>query len=1094
MSETKKSKHDRQYEEVNEYRDLLQAPNQFEEGFTIRTIIGVLFISLIMTPGEMYLGLVTGGGVGAAAQWVTVILFLEVAKRSFTSLRRQEIYLLVYVAGALIVREEGAFLDLLWKQYFVRSPEIEQFGLSGQLPYWWAPPPDSEAIAQRTFIHWDWAWPIGLLVMGTIMGRIGWFTSGYVLFRMTSDREKLPFPTAPMSALSAMALAEESGQEAETWKWPVFSIGTAIGASFGFIYVGIPAITEIVGGARVEIIPVPFWDLTPYLGNVLHATPMGISLHIGGILGGLLAPFWGIIGAFGGVILHMVASPILHSYGFLPRWELGMDTIRTQIVTGLDFWQAFSIGITLAVTFVSFYQMIATARHFREEKDAHEKVTNTIVQPQVCQHSSCNKPAEVRGLCLKHLGRGDFRIWACILLFCIPTIYTIVLAKYLFPHLVSTGLLLIFLILGFVYAPIMSVVSARLDGMIGRDVAIPYVHETIIYLTGFRGVEIWFVPFPGQNFGGNAEQFRIVELTGMRFTSLLKAELFMLPIVFAVSLMYWTFLWRLAPIPSETYPYAQLMWPLKAYNQALFFSSTMYNKTWTPGEEVDDGEIVQENQTVWSPSNLQNQMWWYWRVRVSDEVDIPDPEKRSYGAWSQIGYFYADFENSGLVPTSFPADFSKFNDVYAESYVKDLPKPQLLWPPLGETINTANPNFKAEIDWQKNSSTDSLVFYFEVDRLPTFDGEFLQRSSDMPLLFNSLWKDPRFTGDRKDNDNDRRINIMAAQVEDNGIAKNAGMQSGDRIHAINGRLIKIQDWEIRNKEPVLDTLMVQRVLAKAIDNGRDSLRVSYKRGKYLYHKQAAWTADISLDGKYKLTTVLPFMGDEEVIVDQVKKKGLWKSLDIKKGDLLQAVNGLALDTDDAERDQLEDFVFNTINSWRDSVYIEYERDGDLIGEKVANLGGQQFGLVVQAGQIVGVDEELHNLKDDDGDGLVDEDIRHPLKGWELFGQDLDGQKWPIILFGATFGIVGYFSLAIAGMPIFLIWGYVQGVNGIPHNMILPIIGALLARFYFWGRYGKQQWRQYAMVLGVGAGVGGSLIGMFCTALAMISKAVSSLSY
>ena len=70
---------EKQYDEVEEFRALLEPPNKFEDGFTIRTIIGVLFISLIMTPGEMYLGLVTGGGIGAAAQWVTVILFLEVA-------------------------------------------------------------------------------------------------------------------------------------------------------------------------------------------------------------------------------------------------------------------------------------------------------------------------------------------------------------------------------------------------------------------------------------------------------------------------------------------------------------------------------------------------------------------------------------------------------------------------------------------------------------------------------------------------------------------------------------------------------------------------------------------------------------------------------------------------------------------------------------------------------------------------------------------------------------------------------------------------------------------------------------------------------
>ena len=128
----------RQWEEVEEYRSLLEPPERFENGFTLRTVIGVLFISLIMTPGEMYLGLVTGGSIGSAAQWVTVILFLEVAKRSFTSLRRQEIYLLVYVASALVAREEGAFLDLLFRQYFVRSIEAQQFGISRLLPWWWA--------------------------------------------------------------------------------------------------------------------------------------------------------------------------------------------------------------------------------------------------------------------------------------------------------------------------------------------------------------------------------------------------------------------------------------------------------------------------------------------------------------------------------------------------------------------------------------------------------------------------------------------------------------------------------------------------------------------------------------------------------------------------------------------------------------------------------------------------------------------------------------------------------------------------------------------------------------------------------------------
>ena len=49
MSKFSKFK-DRQWDEVEEYRSLLEAPNRFESGFTLRTIIGVIFISLIITP------------------------------------------------------------------------------------------------------------------------------------------------------------------------------------------------------------------------------------------------------------------------------------------------------------------------------------------------------------------------------------------------------------------------------------------------------------------------------------------------------------------------------------------------------------------------------------------------------------------------------------------------------------------------------------------------------------------------------------------------------------------------------------------------------------------------------------------------------------------------------------------------------------------------------------------------------------------------------------------------------------------------------------------------------------------------------------
>ena len=135
-----------------------------------------------------------------------------------------------------------------------------------------------------------------------------------------------------------------------------------------------------------------------------------------------------------------------------------------------------------------------------------------------------------------------------------------------------------------------------------------------------------------------------------------------------------------------------------------------------------------------------------------------------------------------------------------------------------------------------------------------------------------------------------------------------------------------------------------------------------------------------------------------------------------------------------------------------------------------------------------IDEEYLNQKDDDGDGFIDEDLHHPIRG----------EKWPILVLGAVFGLGFYAILGIFGMPMFFIWGYIRAVASAGaatfFTLITEVIGALLAKYYFWPRYGTQQWRQYAMVLAVGFGVGISLVGMVCASVLMVSKGVSPTSF
>ena len=96
--------------------------------------------------------------------------------------------------------------------------------------------------------------------------------------------------------------------------------------------------------------------------------------------------------------------------------------------------------------------------------------------------------------------------------------------------------------------------------------------------------------------------------------------------------------------------------------------------------------------------------------------------------------------------------------------------------------------------------------------------------------------------------------------------------------------------------------------------------------------------------------------------------------------------------------------------------------------------------------------------------------------------------------GFAVGLVFFIVLSVFGLPILLIFGYIRSLTSIPHFMITEIIGALIARYYFWKRFGKQQWRIYAAVLMVGFSVGMALVGMASVSVAMIQKSVSVLLF
>jgi hypothetical protein len=525
--------------EVSTDQETVPAAPKFEEGFTLKTILGALFIALFMLPGGMYLGLVAGQGIGEAAEWVTIVLFAEVARRSYSPLRKQEIYILFYVAAGLtaVANVErglagGPFAHLIWNAYFVSSPAAVP--IADQIPTWAVPPADSPGVLQRELWHQDWWKPIGLLVLGEMCGRLSWMGMGYALFRLTSDVEKLPFPYAPVAASGATALSEAG---TESWRWGIFSTGTVIGLLFGVLYIGVPVLSGTLFGDSFTLFPIPFADFTVSVENFLPAAVVGLSFSLANVLLGFVLPFEIVAGsALASVFAMIVMNPVLHQMGLLPSYRKGSDALTTKLAVDLDFWLSVGIGINIAIAIVGIYlviQALRTAQRHRSES----------------RYSLAPPP-----------GRGDISIWLALGGWALSTLIQIGLCMWLLPNF-PVWILVFF---GLLWSPFNSYISARMMGLTGRGVSFPYLKEGSIVASGYRQVDAWYAPMPLADHGWVAQRFREVELTGTKMVSIFKAEAFMFPLILVSSFAFWAFFWNSTSLPNSAFPYAQQFWPIQA--------------------------------------------------------------------------------------------------------------------------------------------------------------------------------------------------------------------------------------------------------------------------------------------------------------------------------------------------------------------------------------------------------------------------------------------------------------------------------------------------------------------------------------------------
>ncbi len=548
-------------EQERQYEHIMPPDAPYEDGFNMKTIWAVFFVGLVMLPGAIYLGLVTGGNMAGASEWVTIILFLEIAKRSFVRLRTQELIVIYWVAGFLLSvgvklgggphTYGGPFGGLIWDQYLIQSPAAE--GLDKYMPDWFVPPLSSGVYAARTFVDTVWIKPVAILFLVTILSQVARLSLGYVTFRVTSDIEKLPFPMAPVQARGATALAETSSKQ-EGWRWRVFSTGTCIGMVWGLLYIVVPTLSGVFLTEKIEILPIPFIDFTGEIKSILPAAVFGIGTDLIHIFIGFVLPYYVVFGsAVGSIVGNLVINPVLYNVGVLQRWSPGMTAIPARVSNEFDFWLSFSIGLSLVIAFTGFLTAgRAMYKHRKESKEAGKEGNLTEELPE---------------------GRGDVSMVSALTAWVVATIGFVILCQILVPEF-HWGWLAFF---GFIYTPISSYIGARMIGLTGSPygASIPYLRQAAIIFSGYEGISAWFAPLPIHDHGTAVRTYKQLELTKTKFVSYVKLTAVTTVVVFACSFLFWEFIWRLEPIPSSTYPYVQLLWPFDATMQTLWLKSTL---------------------------------------------------------------------------------------------------------------------------------------------------------------------------------------------------------------------------------------------------------------------------------------------------------------------------------------------------------------------------------------------------------------------------------------------------------------------------------------------------------------------------------------
>ncbi|MEM1698065.1 MAG: OPT/YSL family transporter [Thermofilaceae archaeon] len=523
----------------------------YKPGFTWRAALAILFASVTILPVNLYLSLVAGATIAAAASYITLILFTEVALLMGSSISKQEAFIIFTMSS--VVAASPVYINFVYRSFFVESPITRIFKdpytgkpLPEVIPSFWAPPPSSPAHTVRSFLHPDWIAPqlISHFQYG-ILFIIQEIALTIICSMLYNEVERLPFPLADVTSQLITTIVERPRE-----RMGMFLAATLASGFYSFLAYGVPTLTYGLFGVQMQLVPVPWIDLTTgYLGveKVLPGAILGISTDPMTFVAGFILPLrtltYMLIGSVTVWILgNWMALTVFRDFfpEWANEWSRGMSIPLVLQRSMLRVWLAPHIGVTVGLALATL----------ASSSSSIIKSLKTLARvKEVGSYSS------LPTLLAMYLG---------------ATFLSVLIFHYLvpdFPVWLAAALSIGFSFLN-------ALVATRVRGETTITISIPYVWWGAILLSGYPKVDAFFFsPVIGGSLAPSwVESLRVAELTETKQTDFFKAFVYAFALYTVFSFIFVSFFWMMAPIPSSVYPWTIIQWPIQAMIEGMWYT------------------------------------------------------------------------------------------------------------------------------------------------------------------------------------------------------------------------------------------------------------------------------------------------------------------------------------------------------------------------------------------------------------------------------------------------------------------------------------------------------------------------------------------